>query len=1005
MKPSRLLIVCLSLFIAMMQLGCQLRPTDTTSPDGAALSVTATPQANGLARVRMQMRLSEFEPNAAVAPSRLSVRAAVAGAVASSPSVTYSLTFINLGVATQPLTTISQTVPIIDGAAEASFPDLPLKTAIGAALIEGADLAGYTRFRGALDLVAGDNLMVLAPASSTFVPDVLAATLLTLASAPADFATLPQKAAQEVGTVVGCANLNSPTVYADVLDGWRHRDQLPSVVLVTPTDRSLFTDGADIVLTALATPTQAPIDRVEFFADFIRLGAVATPPYMFRMPTTPAAEYILTARVVDTNGKARSSPWISITGVATIPTVVPAVEVATLTNQREFSVVLNGTDTAFYRFSVDGGEFSADFPINVPLRLQNLTNGQHVVEVLAGNAQGVWVPLENALVFRFDVDAEVPVARVNGAPASMTAETACQLDIHADDAVGYRWQLDNGTWSATLPMNTPIQLTGLAAGAHQVAVISVDAAGNWQPATMPTVIGWTIDNTARPAVITAGRPAMNASEASITIGGTGITAYKYAHYLDSASAQTPVFGVEQPVSQPIVLTGIREGWNYLLVIGKTAAGVWQSENTPTRLSWFSDQHAAPAWLENLPPSMTNQNSINVRVSWVVVPFAGDSIEEYRYSLDGAAFGPTTPVNVPIQAQNIAPGTHTLRVIGHDSSDNWQSESNTSSYTWVIDNTPPTAALLNTPNSVTRLTSAVLNVGGEGVVKYSYRLADLNDPYTEPLPIDTPIRLRNLAPGAHTLHVIGCDAAGNWQSASNPTVLNWTVSTAAVTSQLTNCPPVVTNLNFAEFIVRGPDVVGYVYRLDSGAWSTRRSVAQPLALSGLAPSPYPHTVQVLGVTNEGVWQATGTPTVFNWTIRPVGDRLTLQVLSAAETPTQCRYRFKFRFDAEGVYVLSPQVYLANVTGSFTATITAIHPTGQIPVFVTNPRTGNRSQQGWRTGPMEDVVEVVVSNVRGPGTAKIVIPAGAARLTTYTNNRHGGTSTVVQSGDFLLANISR
>jgi len=146
-------------------------------------------------------------------------------------------------------------------------------------------------------------------------------------------------------------------------------------------------------------------------------------------------------------------------------------------------------------------------------------------------------------------------------------------------------------------------------------------------------------------------------------------------------------------------------------------------------------------------------------------------------------------------------------------------------------------------------------------------------------------------------------------------------------------------------------------------------------------------------------------VFNWTIRPVGDRLTLQVLSAAETPTQCRYRFKFRFDAEGVYVLSPQVYLANVTGSFTATITAIHPTGQIPVFVTNPRTGNRSQQGWRTGPMEDVVEVVVSNVRGPGTAKIVIPAGAARLTTYTNNRHGGTSTVVQSGDFLLANISR
>ena len=66
------------------------------------------------------------------------------------------------------------------------------------------------------------------------------------------------------------------------------------------------------------------------------------------------------------------------------------------------------------------------------------------------------------------------------------------------------------------------------------------------------------------------------TDASLTVGGPGITHYKY-----SLNSATGPWSVEISVDVPINLTGLADGQAYTIyAIGKNSAGVWQSEDEP-----------------------------------------------------------------------------------------------------------------------------------------------------------------------------------------------------------------------------------------------------------------------------------------------------------------------------------------------------------------------------------------------------------------------------------------
>jgi hypothetical protein len=91
--------------------------------------------------------------------------------------------------------------------------------------------------------------------------------------------------------------------------------------------------------------------------------------------------------------------------------------------------------------------------------------------------------------------------------------------------------------------------------------------------------------------------------------------------------------------------------------------------------------------------------------------------------------------------------------------------------------PSGAAICNEPDAITYRTNTTLTVGGPGITHYKYRLN--NEPWSQELPVDTPIVLNNLVNGqTYTVYVIGKNSAGSWQSEDEPTASRtWTIDTS------------------------------------------------------------------------------------------------------------------------------------------------------------------------------------------------------------------------------------
>ncbi len=94
---------------------------------------------------------------------------------------------------------------------------------------------------------------------------------------------------------------------------------------------------------------------------------------------------------------------------------------------------------------------------------------------------------------------------------------------------------------------------------------------------------------------------------------------------------------------------------------------------------------------------------------------------------------------------------------------------------VIAAKAPVALITGAPRSPTPGTTAALGVGGAGVTHYR---ASLNGgPFETETPVETPISLSGLSIGTNTVAVIGRNALGTFQAATEATVASWVVNTS------------------------------------------------------------------------------------------------------------------------------------------------------------------------------------------------------------------------------------
>ncbi|WP_428558621.1 MAG: hypothetical protein ACP59X_12210 [Solidesulfovibrio sp. DCME] len=158
-----------------------------------------------------------------------------------------------------------------------------------------------------------------------------------------------------------------------------------------------------------------------------------------------------------------------------------------------------------------------------------------------------------------------PTATITGLPTSPTNQASATLTVGGEGVTTYTWKLDNGAWSAELPVAQAIPLPApLPDGAHTIAVLGCGN-GVCQDASAPTSAGWTVDTTP-PETLVSGVSTGATSANAITVQVGGADVHSVTYVLDGGAA------TDVAVGSTFVLSGLAEGPHSLVIRSMDAAG-------------------------------------------------------------------------------------------------------------------------------------------------------------------------------------------------------------------------------------------------------------------------------------------------------------------------------------------------------------------------------------------------------------------------------------------------
>lgn len=174
--------------------------------------------------------------------------------------------------------------------------------------------------------------------------------------------------------------------------------------------------------------------------------------------------------------------WPQIQGVPATPTPADSA-----------SLTVSGKFVDFYRYRVNGGAWSPERAIAVPISLSGLS-GDVVLQVISRSTHGSYLPEEDAVEVSWKVDPAAPLLQVTGVPASPSpAASAATLGFSgAAGLTDYRWNLNNTFYQAERPIATPLELTALDPGTQTLAIRG-KRGGIWQELNAASTIRWVYD--------------------------------------------------------------------------------------------------------------------------------------------------------------------------------------------------------------------------------------------------------------------------------------------------------------------------------------------------------------------------------------------------------------------------------------------------------------------------------------------------------------------------------
>lgn len=489
---------------------------------------------------------------------------------------------------------------------------------------------------------------------------------------------------------------------------------------------------------------------------------------------------------------------------------------------------------ATFSCRLDGGaQANCTSPVEI-----TVNEGLHTFEVtpLNGAIAG------NAISFRWEVDQTAPELTLGTVIPSeaLTSSSTLSLGFSASEPSTYLCALDGALPTACA---SPVQISGLADGAHDLAVAAVDAAGNQSQA-----LGyeWTVDRTA------PGATAQMTFPVSLPTKETRATFEFTAS--EAASFRCSVDGDDRGgCASPFTVNGLEEGLHEFAVVPMDSAG---NVGVAATIQWDIDRTAPQIHVTVVDPSDASTESHTMRIDFEVSEAASVLCE-----LDG---GGQVPCHSPFLASNIADGNHGVEILAVDAA---QNVSSTYRREWRVDSVAIVAISSVSPSApVVGSGSLTIEFGSANSASFVCSLDGATF-----AACSSPVALSGLEDGAHRWEVRGLNLAG----VAGPSAEHvWTIDTSGPVVALDSVNPAANPTASKELTVAfsSADAVSFFCSVD-GAMETL--CVSPHALAALQDGA--HQISISGVDGLG---NRGNALTYAWTVDTTGPVVAFGAISPA-----------------------------------------------------------------------------------------------------------------------------
>ncbi len=175
--------------------------------------------------------------------------------------------------------------------------------------------------------------------------------------------------------------------------------------------------------------------------------------------------------------------WAAVAGVPSSPTA-----------DTSASLTVSGDHVDFYKYRVNGGLWSAERPVGMPITLSSLAAGPYAVTVLGRSQHGDYLDVANATTVAWTIDPAAAPTRITGTPATPSRNRAPVLNIAGSGVTAFKWTINNSYYrpETNAPGALPVPINVATQLSVTISVLG-KTNGIFQPTNAPTTVSWTFD--------------------------------------------------------------------------------------------------------------------------------------------------------------------------------------------------------------------------------------------------------------------------------------------------------------------------------------------------------------------------------------------------------------------------------------------------------------------------------------------------------------------------------